>query len=95
MNPSNPRNPTGCKVEVRIRLRQPLLKRHIVTKEERWVQIEMNSSLDSNASPPVSEPKPRPPQRDSTAVVPTAQTPVGDNLADTDIEILVLRFKRY
>ena len=43
MDPSNPRKQTGCKLEIRIRLRQPLLKPEIVEKQERWMQLDFTS----------------------------------------------------
>ena len=92
MNPMNPRSPTGAKVEVRIRLKQPILKRQISKMVEKWVQLEHNLSASTFAHPintehhfistekPVSETQIRPQV--------SSQSPA------TDVETLLIRFRR-
>ncbi|KAL2914184.1 hypothetical protein HK105_206275 [Polyrhizophydium stewartii] len=50
VDPNNPRKPTGSKLEIKIRLRQPLLKQDMVTRTERWLTIDFDTP---GASPSV------------------------------------------
>ncbi|KAJ3013272.1 Coiled-coil and C2 domain-containing protein 1B [Thoreauomyces humboldtii] len=43
-DPTNPRRMMGGKLEVRIRLRSPLMKPDVVLKEERWLSIDFSGS---------------------------------------------------
>ncbi|KAH6568997.1 hypothetical protein BASA50_000445 [Batrachochytrium salamandrivorans] len=45
VDPSNPRRETGSKLEVRIKMRQPLLKPDVVTKTERWLIVDFGKPL--------------------------------------------------
>lgn len=50
MDAVNPRKSTGAVLEVHLRLRTPLLKPHMLTTSEKWLNISFGSSpLSSNA----------------------------------------------
>lgn len=48
------RRPTGGKLEVMVRIREPLSSQQLETRTERWLVV------DAGAAPPVSVPKPKP-----------------------------------
>jgi hypothetical protein len=45
MDIKNPRKATGSKLEIKLRLRTPLLKPEITQKHERWVQIDFSNQV--------------------------------------------------
>jgi hypothetical protein len=48
MDAANPRKSTGAKLEVRIRMKTPLLKAHVMKRSEQWMNLQF--SLAGNAS---------------------------------------------
>ncbi|KAJ3138774.1 Coiled-coil and C2 domain-containing protein 1B [Physocladia obscura] len=51
---ANPRRLAGGKLEVKLRIRTPILKPSILTKEERWVAVDFSGNLNNNPSPTTS-----------------------------------------
>ncbi|KAF9353320.1 Coiled-coil and C2 domain-containing protein 1B [Mortierella sp. AD094] len=86
MDTSNRRS-TGAKIEIQIRLQQPLLRREIVVKEEKWLVIdEFNSGGLGFPTPALSAPGSRPaggtskartPAGRATKAAATPASPVG------------------
>ncbi|KAJ3007282.1 UNVERIFIED_CONTAM: Coiled-coil and C2 domain-containing protein 1B [Siphonaria sp. JEL0065] len=51
---TNPRKAVGGKLEVKLRVRVPMLKQEIIVKEERWVVVDFSGEL--NTSTPAPQP---------------------------------------
>ncbi|EGF81497.1 hypothetical protein BATDEDRAFT_34789 [Batrachochytrium dendrobatidis JAM81] len=49
-DPSNPRRETGATLEIKIRLRTPIVKPDIVTKTERWLVVELGSPISASTT---------------------------------------------
>ncbi|ORX79251.1 hypothetical protein K493DRAFT_342720 [Basidiobolus meristosporus CBS 931.73] len=71
------RRPTGGKLEIKIRLRNPLLKADISTKSEKWLFLEFDQPGNPSAAPiPASSPAPAPaPAPASAPAQPVATDP--------------------
>ncbi|KAJ3124842.1 Coiled-coil and C2 domain-containing protein 1A [Nowakowskiella sp. JEL0407] len=77
------RRPAGGKLEIRIRLRTPLLGSDIVTKTERWIQVDFGTSKPAASTPTptatVSSPAPsvKPAKTDTKVVESQASSSAG------------------
>ena len=94
-DPINPRKVLNAKIEIKLSLCQPLLKPEIITKQERWVQIDFNQKgkvMDISAS--VSKTI-IPEQIKVNKILKVVSPEPSDNIANTDeLEDAILAFRK-
>jgi hypothetical protein len=50
MDPTNPRKKTGAKIEIKVLMRQPLNKEHIIKKTHQWMVVAFGGTVSNQVS---------------------------------------------